>query len=140
MVALVRKKNLAGALYDASPNVWIVEMKPAPLLFPSLNVLLGLSLPLTVLAADVQYDCEGKRRFEHRGAPSTVPADAHHRYVVTGSKMEGLNCKLSDERISCTGLTPESAMRKVVIDRIATTVSDTLEMPTSLLIFEGRCK
>jgi hypothetical protein len=31
-------------------------------------------------------------------------------------------------------------MRKVVIDRIAVTVSDTLEMPTSLLVFEGRCK
>jgi hypothetical protein len=38
------------------------------------------------------------------------------------------------------GLTPEKAMRKVVIDRVAATVSDTLEMPTSLLIFEGRCQ
>ena len=105
-----------------------------------LNPLLGLLLPLAALAADVQYDCEGKRRFEHRGAASTVPADARHRYEVTGLKMEGLDCKLSDELISCMGLTPESAMRKVVIDRIAITVSDTLEMPTSMLIFEGRCK
>lgn len=100
----------------------------------------GLLLPPAVFAADIQYDCEGKRRFEHRGAPSTVPADARHRYVVTGVKMEGLDCKLSDQLISCMGLTPESAMRKVVIDRAAVTVSDTLEMPTSMLIFEGRCK
>lgn len=99
-----------------------------------------LSFPLSVTAADAQYDCEGKRRFEHRGAPSTVPADARHRYVVAGLKIEGLRCKLSDELISCMGLTPESAMRKVVIDRVAMTVSDTLEMPTSQLIFEGRCK
>ena len=111
-------------------------MKPA--LFSAL--LLILCFPLAALAADIQYDCEGRRRFEHRGAPSTVPADARHRYVVTHLKMEGLNCKLSDELISCIGLTPESAMRKVVIDRVAATVSDTLEMPTSLLIFEGRCK
>ena len=112
------------------------EMKFAILL----NSLVGLLLPLTALAADVQYDCEGKRRFEHRGAASTVPADARHRYEVTGLKMEGLNCKLSDELISCMGLTAESAMRKVIIDRIAVTVSDTMEMPTSSLIFEGRCK
>ena len=69
-----------------------------------------------------------------------MPADARHRYVVAGLKIEGLRCKLSDELISCMGLTPESAMRKVVIDRVAMTVSDTLEMPTSQLIFEGRCK
>ncbi len=105
-----------------------------------LALLTGLFLPLAALSADIQYDCEGKRRFEHRGAPSTVPADARHRYELTGLKMEGLNCKVSDELISCMGLTPESAMRKVVIDRAAVTVSDTLEMPTSSLIFEGRCK
>ena len=102
--------------------------------------LVGLILPLAALAADIQYDCEGKRRFEHRGAASTVPADARHRYLVTGLKMEGLDCKISDMLISCMGLTPESAMRKVVIDRATVAVSDTLEMPTSLLIFEGRCK
>jgi len=105
-----------------------------------LTLLTGLFLPLAARSADIQYDCEGKRRFEHRGAPSTVPADARHRYEITGLKMEGLNCKLSDELISCMGLTPESAMRKVMIDRTAVSVSDTLEMPTSLLIFEGRCK
>jgi hypothetical protein len=114
----------------------MTEMKFAILL----NSLVGLLLPLAALAADVQYDCEGKRRFEHRGAPSTVPADARHRYVVTDLKMEGLDCKLSDALISCMGLTRESAMRKVLIDRVAATVSDTMEMPTSLLVFEGRCK
>lgn len=102
--------------------------------------LLMLCLPLAAMAADLQYDCLGKRRFEHRGAASTVPADARHRYVVQGQKMEGLDCKLSEELVACMGLTPEKAMRKVVIDRAAATVSDTLEMPTSLLIFEGRCQ
>jgi len=102
--------------------------------------LMGLCLPLAARSADIHYECEGKRRFEHRGAASTVPVDARHRYELTGLTMEGLNCKLSDELLSCMGLTPESAMRKVVIDRIAITVSDTLEMPTSSLIFEGRCK
>ncbi len=102
--------------------------------------LMGLCLPLAARSADIQYECEGKRRFEHRGAASTVPVDARHRYELTGLTMEGLNCKVSDELLSCMGLTPESAMRKVVIDRIAITVSDTLEMPTSSLIFEGRCK
>lgn len=105
-----------------------------------MSLFLSSFFSLSALAADAQYDCEGKQRFEHRGAPSTVPADARQRYVVAGLKMEGLNCKLSDELISCMGLTPESAMRKVVIDRVASTVSDTLEMPTSQLIFEGRCK
>jgi hypothetical protein len=105
-----------------------------------LSLLLALPLPLAALAADAQYDCEGKRRFEHRGSPSTVPADARHRYELTGLKLDGLSCKLSDELIACMGLTPEGATRKVVIDRIGATVSDTLEMPTSQLIFEGRCK
>jgi hypothetical protein len=128
--------NGAGALYDAASNVWVLKMKPA--LFSAF--LLMLCLPLVALAGDLHYDCSGKRRFEHRGAASTVPADARHRYVVQSQKMEGLDCKLSDELIACMGLTPEKAMRKVVIDRVAATVSDTLEMPTSLLIFEGRCQ
>ncbi|MBM3336559.1 MAG: hypothetical protein FJY60_02540 [Betaproteobacteria bacterium] len=124
------------ALYDVLSLFWMTDMKFAILL----NSLMGLLLPLAAFAADVQYDCDGKRRFEHRGAASTVPADARHRYVVTGSKMEGLDCKIGDALIICMGLTPESAMRKVVIDRTAASVSDTLEMPTSLLVFEGRCK
>ncbi len=103
-------------------------------------LLLMLLCPLMVFAADAQYQCEGKRRFVHRGAPSTVPADARHRYVIEAGRMEGLQCEISDTLIGCMGLTPESAMRKVVIDRAAGTVSDTLEMPTSLLIFEGRCQ
>lgn len=111
-------------------------MKPA-LFF---SAFLTLCLPLIAPAADLQFDCTGKRRFEHRGAPSTVPADARHRYQIDGMKMEGLDCQLSEARVSCMGLTPEKAMRKVVIDRVAASVSDTLEMPTSLLIFEGRCQ
>ena len=131
-----QEKGGIQALYDAASIFRMTQMKFAILL----TSLAALFPPLAVLADDIQYDCEGKRRFEHRGAPSTVPADARHRYVVTGVKMEGLDCKLSDALISCMGLTPESAMRKVVIDRAAVTVSDTLEMPTSMLIFEGRCK
>jgi hypothetical protein len=54
---------------------------------------MGLCLPLAARSADIQYECEGKRRFEHRGALSTVPADARHRYEVTGLKMEGLQAQ-----------------------------------------------
>ena len=115
-------------------------MKPALFSAALSAPLLMLCMPPAAMAADLQYDCAGKRRFEHRGAASTVPADARHRYVIESQKMEGLDCKLSDELIACMGLTPEKAMRKVVIDRVASMVSDTLEMPTSLLIFEGRCQ
>lgn len=113
-----------------------------PVLLPALLSAshLMLCLPTTAMAAEMHYDCSGKRRFEHRGAASTVPADARHRYVVQSQMMEGLSCQISDELIACMGLTPEKAMRKVMIDRVAATVSDTLEMPTSLLIFEGRCQ
>jgi hypothetical protein len=38
------------------------------------------------------------------------------------------------------GLTPQQAMRKVLIDPVRLSVSDTLELPTSLLIFEGQCQ
>jgi len=41
--------------------------------------------------------------------------------------------------VACFGLTAQQAMRRVMIDVAAKTVSDTLELPTSLLIFEGRC-
>lgn len=105
-----------------------------------LIALSSLFVPLVAIAADIQFDCEGKRRFEHRGAASTVPAGAKHRYLLKDRRLEGLDCQLGDELIACMGLTPESATRRVVIDRVARTVSDTLEMPTSLLIFEGRCK
>jgi putative ABC transport system ATP-binding protein len=37
-------------------------------------------------------------------------------------------------------VTDNVALLPMLIDRIAITVSDTLEMPTSMLIFEGRCK
>jgi hypothetical protein len=38
------------------------------------------------------------------------------------------------------GLTPQQAMRKLLIDPVLLSVTDTLELPTSLLIFEGQCK
>ena len=98
-----------------------------------------LSLPLLAQAAGPAYDCAGKTRFVHRGAPSTVPADEKRSYRVQAEQMDGLACKLSEPLIECMGLTPQQAMRKVVIDRVSASVSDTLEMPTSLLIFEGQC-
>jgi hypothetical protein len=128
--------KVTATLYDDSSICRISQMKPNLLLI----ALSSLVVPLVAIAADIQFDCEGKRRFEHRGAASTVPADAKHRYLLKNRRLEGLDCQLGDELIACMGLTPESAMRRVVIDRVARTVSDTLEMPTSLLIFEGRCK
>lgn len=99
-----------------------------------------LSIPLCALAAgNSAYDCAGKTRFIHRGAPSTVPADAKKHYQLQTDQLDGLACEQTETLIACMGLTPEQAMRKVVIDRVARSVSDTLELPTSLLIFEGQC-
>jgi hypothetical protein len=127
---------VTAALYDETSICRIFQMKPNLWWF----ALSSLFLPLVAIAADIQFDCEGKRRFEHRGTASTVPTNARHYYQLKDRRLEGLDCQLGDELIACMGLTPESAMRKVVIDRVARTVSDTLEMPTSLLVFEGRCK
>lgn len=99
-----------------------------------------LLLPLIAQAVEPAYDCVGKTRFVHRGMPSTVPADEKRSYRVQASMLDGLECQLNDEQIACMGLTPQQAMRKVVIDRLAPSVSDTMELPTSLLIFEGQCK
>lgn len=103
-------------------------------LFPFLLV-----LPLLAQAAGHAYDCAGKTRFVHRGAPSTVPADDRRSYRLQAGQMDGLACELTETQIACMGLTPQHAMRKVVIDRAAASVSDTLEMPTSQLIFEAQC-
>ena len=105
----------------------------------SLCVLL-LMYPLLALAAAEAYDCDGKTRFIHRGAPSTVPAAATRSYRLKADRIDGLECQQEDQLIGCMGLTPEQAMRKIVIDRAALSVSDTMELPTSLLIFEGQCK
>ncbi len=105
----------------------------------SLCVLL-LMFPLIALAASESYDCDGKTRFIHRGAPSTVPAAAKRSYRLTADHIDGLACQQEEQVIGCMGLTPEQAMRKIVIDRTALSVTDTMELPTSLLIFEGQCK
>lgn len=105
----------------------------------SLCVLL-LIVPLLALADGEAYDCDGKTRFIHRGAPSTVPAAAKRSYRLQGGRIDGLACEPEDQVIGCMGLTPEQAMRKIVIDLAALSVSDTMELPTSLLIFEGQCK
>ncbi len=104
----------------------------------SLCVLL-LMFPMLALGAGEVYDCDGKTRFVHRGAPSTVPAAAKRSYRFTADRIDGLACQREDQLIGCMGLTPEQAMRKIVIDRAALSVSDTMELPTSLLIFEGQC-
>ena len=97
-------------------------------------------LPLLALANNEAYDCDGKTRFIHRGAPSTVPAAAKRSYRLKADHIDGLACQQDEQVIGCMGLTPEQAMRKIVIDRAALSVSDTMELPTSLLIFEGQCK
>lgn len=105
-----------------------------------MRFLLLLLLPIAAHAADASYDCEGKRSFFHRGAPSTVPVDEKRSYRVEGDKFEGLECKVSDAEVGCHGLTPEMAYRRILIDRKAGTVRDALELPTANMVFEGRCK
>ncbi len=105
-----------------------------------MRLLLLLLLPAALQAAEPVYDCAGKTRFVHRGAPSTTPADESRRYRVEAGRLDGLACEISDQQLSCHGLTPQQAYRRVVIDRQRNTVSDTLEMPTSMLIFEGSCR
>ncbi len=108
-------------------------------LMKSLCVLF-LMCPLLALGAGEVYDCDGKTRFIHRGAPSTVPAAAKRSYRLKADRIDGLECQQDGRVVGCMGLTPEQAMRKIVIDRAALSVSDTMELPTSLLIFEGQCK
>lgn len=105
-----------------------------------MRFLLFLLLPAVVLAAEPAYDCAGQTRFVHRGAQSTTPADERRSYRIEAGRLEGLACELDDAEVACHGLTPQQAYRRVVIDRKRRTVSDTLEMPTSMLIFEGSCR
>lgn len=123
-------------MYDATSLALAVR---GCLPMKSLCVLLLIVPPLG-LAGDDTYDCDGKTRFIHRGAPSTVPAAAKRSYRLRDGRIDGLACQPEDQLIGCMGLTPEQAMRKIVIDRVALSVSDTMELPTSLLIFEGQCK
>ena len=124
------------ALYHATSLVFALR---GYFSMKSLCVLL-LIVPLLALADGEAYDCDGKTRFIHRGAPSTVPAAAKRSYRLLGDRIDGLTCQPEDQVIGCMGLTPEQAMRKIVIDLATLSVSDTMELPTSLLIFEGQCK
>ncbi len=97
-------------------------------------------LPLSGIAAEPAYNCTGKTHFIHRGVPSTVPADATRSYRVNGDQIDGMPCKISDAEIGCHGLTPEQAYRRLLIDRTTGAVKDTMELPTSMLVFEGQCR
>ena len=97
-------------------------------------------LPLLAGAQDFFVECAGHTRFIHRGAPSTVPAPEKRRYRLQANQIDGLQCEQNEVQIACMGLTPQQAMRKLLIDPVLLTVTDTLELPTSLLIFEGQCQ
>jgi hypothetical protein len=97
-------------------------------------------LPTLLWAQDFFVECAGKTSFIHRGAPSTVPAAEKRRYRLQANQIDGLQCERSEMQIACMGLTPQQAMRKLLIDPVSLSVSDTLELPTSLLIFEGQCR
>ncbi len=97
-------------------------------------------LPALAFAQDFFVECAGKTKFIHRGAPSTVPAAEIRRYHLQENQLDGLSCEQSESQIACMGLTPQQAMRKLVIDTVLLSVTDTMELPTSLLIFEGQCQ
>ncbi len=97
-------------------------------------------MPLASHGTQPAYECAGKTHFIHRGAPSTVPADATRSYRVEGEQIDGMPCKISDVEIGCHGLTPQQAYRRLLIDRTTGTVKDTMELPTSILVFEGQCR
>lgn len=105
------------------------------LIFSALLIL----LPSAVLAGDFNYNCHGQTRFIHRGAPSTYPADDKRSYLIANQQLDGMQCETNENGFACFGLTEHQAMRRVLIDTSAKTVSDKLELPTSELIFEGRC-
>ena len=98
------------------------------------------ALPVLAVAQDFFVECAGKTSFIHRGAPSTVPAAEKRRYRLQANQIDGLQCEQSEMQIACMGLTPQQAMRKLLIDPVRLSATDTLELPTSLLIFEGQCQ
>lgn len=107
-----------------------------PPLFAALLILLSG----TVLAGDLNYDCRGQTRFVHRGAASTYPADEKRSYLIANNQLSGMRCETTEKGFACFGLTEQQAMRRVLIDTSAKTVTDKLELPTSELIFEGHCE
>jgi hypothetical protein len=96
--------------------------------------------PLLAAAQYLSVECAGHTRFIHRGAPSTVPAAEKRLYRLRTNQIDGLQCEQNEAQIACMGLTPQQAMRKLLIDPVLLSVTDTLELPTSLLIFEGQCQ
>jgi len=102
-------------------------------------VFLLVLLPWATRAADLSFDCRGQTRFVHRGAPSTYPADEERRYHITNGMLDAMPCSKTETGLACFGLTTQQAMRRVEIDTAARTVRDALELPTSELIFDGRC-
>lgn len=102
-------------------------------------VFLLILLPWVAQATDLVLDCRGQTRFIHRGAPSTYPADEQRRYHIHHGVLEAMPCSVTEKGLACFGLTAQQAMRRVQIDTRTNTVRDALELPTSELIFEGRC-
>ena len=104
-----------------------------------LLLLTFLLLPQLASAESLSLHCQGKTRFMHRGAPSTVPADEQREYQIRDAVLDSLPCTAEGSQWSCFGLTAHQAMRRVQIDLTEMTVIDKLELPTSELIFEARC-
>ena len=102
--------------------------------------LLLCALPVHLWASDLAIECQGKTRFIHRGAASTYPQDEKRQYLVHDMKLDSMTCSVIETGLACLGLTQQQAMRRVHINTTHDTVSDTLQMPTSELIFEGRCE
>lgn len=116
------------------PRAW-----PCIIACMRLLLLTFLLLPQLVSAESLSLHCQGKTRFVHRGAPSTVPADEQRDYQIQDAVLDTLPCTAEGSRWSCFGLTAHQAMRRVQIDLTEKTVIDKLELPTSELIFEARC-
>lgn len=91
-------------------------------------------------SADLNWTCQGKTRFIHRGAESTYPVDEQRRYHMLNQTLETTQCSMTESGWYCYGLTEQQATRRIRLDTTSLTVSDTLELPTSALIFEGRCQ
>ena len=105
-----------------------------------LIVVLLSCLSSTAQSSDLTWECQGKTRFVHRGAESTYPTDEHRRYQVRHQTLESMPCSTTESGWYCYGLTEQQATRRVRLNTTTLVVNDTLELPTSELIFEGHCK
>jgi hypothetical protein len=104
-----------------------------------LLTLLFVLLPCSAQAGDLSLACQGQTRFVHRGAPSTYPAEEKRSFHFEQNRLDGMPCEATATGMACFGLTQHQAMRRVTVDLHEKLISDTLELPTSQLIFEGRC-